>query len=87
MFIRRPAGNGWLSRWTLLEHQPNQAILELNSTGPGPFSYRAEMTYSVDPAALTITLSVETLAATDLPFGIGFHPWLPRTRDVDTGGG
>ena len=72
-------GNAWLSDWRLVERDSSRAILELESAGPGPFSYVARVEYAIDPSALTIRLSVENRAAAALPFGLGLHPWLPRS--------
>lgn len=72
-------GNGWLSEWSLWARKHDRASLELVSAGPGPFSYLAQVDYQLDASALTVSLSVESRAKIDLPFGLGLHPWLPRT--------
>jgi aldose 1-epimerase len=75
-------GNGWLSEWELRALTHDHASLELVSAGPGPFSYVAQVDYELDASALTVSLFVESRAEMDLPFGLGFHPWLPRTANT-----
>lgn len=75
-------GNGWRSAWTVAEAWPARARLTLRSFGPGPFAYAAEVVYELGDGALRMRLSVENRARRALPFGLGFHPWLPRTPDV-----
>ena len=48
--------------------------------GPGPYCYGAVLEYSLDAHGMTIRLAATNLAAIPLPFGLGFHPWFPRTR-------
>jgi aldose 1-epimerase len=75
-------GNGWLSEWALAERTSDRAVLELASEGPGPFRYGAKITYELAPTALSLRLEVINRATIALPFGLGFHPWLPRTPDT-----
>ncbi|MBA3518731.1 MAG: aldose 1-epimerase [Rhizobiales bacterium] len=71
-------GNGWVSKWTLRDHAPSRAVLDLDAAGSGAYSYSSRVEYELDPSALTIRLTVESCSATALPFGLGLHPWLPR---------
>jgi aldose 1-epimerase len=75
-------GNGFSSQWRVREHRADRAILSLASDGPGPFRYEAEATYELSNGALTMRLAVVNRAKDPLPYGLGFHPWLPRTRDT-----
>ncbi|HXS05315.1 MAG TPA: aldose 1-epimerase [Rhizomicrobium sp.] len=72
-------GNGFSSRWTVEEARAASATLALDSAGPGPFRYMSRVTYVLEGGALTMLLSVRNIGARALPFGLGFHPWLPRT--------
>lgn len=72
-------GNGWTSRWRLVEAEPSRAVVALDSDGPGPFRYRATLAHGLDAAGLSMALAVTNRAEIALPFGLGFHPWLPRT--------
>lgn len=72
-------GNGFSSRWTLMDQAPRRAVLTLHSDGPGPYRYDAEVTYALDAGALTMTLKVRHGGIQPLPYGLGLHPWFPRT--------
>jgi aldose 1-epimerase len=72
-------GNGFSSVWQLSEAAGESATLRLASEGPGPFRYAAEVRYALRDGALTINLTVTNRAAEPLPYGLGLHPWLPRT--------
>jgi aldose 1-epimerase len=73
-------GNGWQRPWSVAERSYARVRLSLDSCEQAPFDYRAELTYELINATLSISLSVEHRAATPTPYGLGFHPWLPRTR-------
>ena len=75
-------GNGFLSAWTVETATATDAALSLESTGPGPFRYSARATYGLAAGALTMRMTVVNRADQPLPFGLGFHPWLVRTRDT-----
>jgi aldose 1-epimerase len=75
-------GNGWTSDWTVVEAHRDRSVLELLSNGPGPFRYAATLGYALLPTALDLRLSVTNRGEAALPYGLGFHPWLPRTPDT-----
>jgi aldose 1-epimerase len=72
-------GNGFAAPWTVLEASPARASLGLRSAGPGPYDYEAEVAYALADGALSIALAVTHRGADPLPYGLGLHPWLPRT--------
>ena len=72
-------GNGFSSRWTVENVQSTSAALTLESSGPGPFRYAAKVTYALEGGALTVRLSAKNTGRKALPFGLGLHPWLPRS--------
>jgi aldose 1-epimerase len=72
-------GNGFSSPWRVIEETSASAKLQLSSEGPGPFRYRAGVSYGLSGGALTVNLAVTNEAAQPLPYGLGLHPWLPRT--------
>jgi aldose 1-epimerase len=75
-------GNGWLSEWAVVEQTTDRVILELASQGPGAFRYLARTTYALSVTALSVHLEVINHAPAAFPFGLGFHPWFPRTPDM-----
>lgn len=75
-------GDAFMSPWRVKQEGPAQAAFALSRDGPGPFRYEAEATYALAGGALAMTLTIVNRASIPLPYGLGFHPWLPRTRDV-----
>jgi aldose 1-epimerase len=75
-------GDGWRSRWEVMEHAADRAVLSLRSQAVPPFDYEATLVYSLAGPALTIELSIRNCADRPLPYGMGLHPWFPRTPDV-----
>lgn len=73
-------GSGFSSAWAVENASAERVELSLTSNGRGPFCYEARATYALDAGALSMWLSVDNLGPEPLPFGLGFHPWLVRTR-------
>lgn len=72
-------GNGFQSAWEILDQSHRSVTLGLNSIGPGPYAYDARYSLALDGKVFTTRIELVNRAARALPFGIGFHPWLPRT--------
>ena len=72
-------GNGFSREWDVDDLTQDKASLSLFSDGPGPYRYRAEVTYALAGQALELKLQIVNRAAVRLPFGLGIHPWFPRT--------
>jgi aldose 1-epimerase len=72
-------GNGFSSAWTTVEASADSACLALDSDGPGPFKFIAEVRYALAQGALRVALKVINQGPDTLPFGLGLHPWFPRT--------
>jgi aldose 1-epimerase len=71
-------GNGFQRAWSVKEATARRVVLTLASEGPGPFRYDGEMEYALEGGALTMRLAMTNRATMPLPFGGGFHPYLPR---------
>ncbi|APA87050.2 aldose 1-epimerase [Paraburkholderia sprentiae WSM5005] len=78
-------GNAWRHPWRVgarsgnavdlhFEHNPDASV-----TGDWPFRYRARQRIELRDRALHITLSAQNLAGRPMPFGMGHHPYYPRT--------
>lgn len=74
-------GHGWEHPWTVAESSESDATLVLERRGT-PFSFDARIRYALVENALEVTLSVTNRGAQRLPFGLGLHPYLPRTAGV-----
>ena len=72
-------GNGWLASWRVSHNDDCRVRLEHEALGPGPYRYGATLDYTLETDAMTIRLEARNRASLALPFGLGFHPWLPRT--------
>ena len=72
-------GDGWLSAWSIASADDRFVRLEHVADGPGPYRYTASLEYTLDPNGMKIRLAATNRAPVALPFGLGFHPWLPRT--------
>jgi aldose 1-epimerase len=72
-------GNAWLSPWNVFSNADRSTRLGYESDGPGPYRYEATVEYALDGGGLMTRLKVVNHAAMALPFGLGFHPWFPRT--------
>lgn len=71
-------GAGWRADWQVAEAGAASARLVHRYEGPDlPHRYRAEQRFVLTAAALRITLSVTNTGPAALPFGLGWHPFLP----------
>jgi aldose 1-epimerase len=75
-------GEGWQQRWTVGAQAETSVELLLDRRTGSPFSYSALLRYSLRGAALDVELEVRNCGDAVLPFGLGLHPWLPRTDTV-----
>jgi aldose 1-epimerase len=72
-------GDGFQRPWTILSADEVSADLMLKMGQIGPFRHQARISYRLTPQALSCTLSVTHVGPDPLPYGLGFHPWFPRT--------
>ncbi|MGF6769513.1 aldose 1-epimerase [Paraburkholderia sp. GAS199] len=81
-------GNAWRQPWRVgartassvelhFEHEPDASIV-----GDWPFRYRATQRFELIGDALRVTLSAQNLADRPMPFGMGHHPYYPRTANT-----
>lgn len=75
-------GDGWQHAWHLSAQSASAVTLTFEHQHGGPFSYQADMTYRLEDQMLVVTLQVKNTGAQVLPFGLGLHPWLPRSKGV-----
>ena len=85
---RRTAIHGlvrWMP-WRLTGRAQNRVGLccELRPSPAYPFSLRLEIEYRLGRSGLTVTTDAQNIGDGDLPFGLGFHPYLTvGTTKVD----
>jgi len=75
-------GNAFQLPWELAESSERAARLCLESYGPGEFRYSAQVEYEIIEGMLGIRLGVKNTGSKDMLFGLGLHPWLPRTPET-----
>lgn len=77
-------GHGWRANWTIAEHNSDRAVLRYRHRADAwPWDYEAEQVIALSNGELSISISVQNLAQTPMPAGIGLHPYFPaaaRTR-------
>ena len=73
-------GHGWQNGWSV----ENRSITSLelsyqHNADDWPWSYGARQVFSLTETALTIEISVANSSDSDMPVGLGLHPYFPRT--------
>lgn len=73
-------GAGWLSAWTVTEHDDRQAALTHghDADTAWPWSYTAEQSFTLGDDGLRITLSVTNRDDRPMPVSLGLHPYFTK---------
>lgn len=74
-------GHGWLMPWHPVAQGETFIELAAMVDSDGPYRYLALQRYTLAGNTLQIALTVRN-EGMPLPFGLGLHPFFPRTRDV-----
>ncbi|EYD76196.1 hypothetical protein Rumeso_02203 [Rubellimicrobium mesophilum DSM 19309] len=72
-------GDAFQKPWDVVSATDRAIRLRLSDGRFGPYLYEAEVTYGLARRSLVATLALTSRSACPLPFGLGFHPWFPRT--------
>lgn len=76
-------GQVWREVWELRELSISRARIVFQGGGDAwPWRYRCEEVFELRSDGLTITLSVQNLAATAMPAVIGLHPYFPDAQEA-----
>lgn len=77
-------GDGWLQPWRLSQPAPGTMVMTLESHrfDGNPYDYEATQVFRLVEGGLDQELKVRNLASGSLPFGLGVHPWFPRTANT-----
>jgi hypothetical protein len=75
-------GDAWQQPWTVEATTGTALELVLESGSLPPFAYRAQLRYELADHALRARLRVQHRGEVAVPYGLGFHPWLPRTPET-----
>lgn len=66
--------------WAVTQWEPQRIMLEHEQMASDtPYCYRAEQEVTVVGGRAHFYLTVENRGSSAMPFGLGHHPWLPRT--------
>jgi aldose 1-epimerase len=75
-------GEGWQRPWQVEEQSGDRMSMLLDRRDGFPFSYLAKLEYALRGASLEVTLEVTNSGSSALPFGLGLHPFMPRSAGV-----
>ncbi|PXX96253.1 aldose 1-epimerase [Halomonas sp. LBP4] len=75
-------GDGWQRPWRVEGQERHELRLVLRSREQPPFDYRAELVYRLEGESLAVELSATHLGEAPAPYGLGLHPWFPRSADA-----
>jgi aldose 1-epimerase len=74
-------GDGWLAQWIVAEQSATHTVLAYSHPPSihSPYCYSTDQTITVRDNVLSLRLRLENRGEEALPFGLGFHPFFPRT--------
>jgi aldose 1-epimerase len=73
-------GEGWLDEWTVeLRSADRLSLIHSHDGSRIPYAYTARQEFTLTDDGMTLRLSVTNRGARAMPFGIGWHPYLPMT--------
>ncbi|WP_250436382.1 aldose 1-epimerase [Caballeronia sp. ATUFL_F2_KS9A] len=81
-------GNAWRLPWRVGDVSDARARLHFlhepsrDAARHWPFAYEATQDIALDDHTLSVTLSARNLSERPMPFGMGHHPYYPRTRNT-----
>ena len=78
-------GDGWKSVWQVSKHSNTSATLKMSHDKENgfPFSYDAEVTYTLTSDSLSVQLKITNNAILPMPCGMGIHPFFVKTKDME----
>ena len=88
-------GVGWQRPWRVVAQEAASALLAFDHDGAGadatawPWPFRATQWFALTAdsagAMLAARITIENGGAEAFPFGLGFHPFFPRTKATELG--
>lgn len=74
-------GDGWLQPWQISQPAVDTLVMTLTSHrfDGNPYDYEAVQTFRLVEGGLDQQVQVRHLGEEPLPYGLGVHPWFPRT--------
>ncbi|WP_291845072.1 aldose 1-epimerase [Maricaulis sp.] len=75
-------GDGWQSPWSLIDRDEDEIVLGLDHPASAwPWHWSARQRFSLSETGLEMVLSLTNLDSTDMPAGLGFHPYFAISGD------
>lgn len=77
-------GDAWLAGWDIITQYQNEVSLQYTckKNDKSPYQYCAKQKILLQNNQLIIQLSVTNMGIDALPFGLGYHPYFPRTTQT-----
>jgi len=76
-------GHGWQLPWKVIHQTDTHLTLEYHyQTAEWPFSYSAQQVFTLRGSALRTELSLVNNATSQMPAGLGFHPYFSLTKET-----
>ncbi|MEM9015002.1 MAG: hypothetical protein AAGB02_07830 [Pseudomonadota bacterium] len=78
-------GHGWVTPWNVAEIAPAAAELSFKhrpSPNKFPWAFTGGLRFRASSEAFEIELSIRNSDNDPMPFGLGIHPFFPRTADT-----
>lgn len=73
-------GVSWQRAWSVLEHGPRSAVLELRhgADADWPFDFTVRQRFELGEGTLSLHLGFENTSPQSQPVGLGWHPYFPK---------
>ena len=71
-------GLGWQAKWSIEHRTPRTATLRMRHAAADPYAFECDMVVVLDARSLAVTLVVRNIGTAALPYGLGYHPYVPR---------
>ena len=75
-------GEGWLADWDVLHSNAASCLLGFAGGANWPWRYRGEQAIWASPSGVYLWLRITNLSDTEMPAGLGFHPYFERFDDT-----
>lgn len=75
-------GDGFQRAWEIAGQSEGAVTLRLEHGAFGPLRYAAEARYALTDGGLSSQVTITSTSDGPLPFGMGFHPWFPRSAET-----
>ena len=75
-------GIGWQRKWDVMTASPREVTIKLEHDGTEgwPWAFEARQTFALDEKGLNHHLTITNRAGTNMPAGLGVHPFFPNRQ-------